>query len=79
MPVTTAITARWGDILVACSDGLTKHVSEDAIQARLRSMVSAEQVCRALVDDALAGGGSDNITVLVGYARKGRKGADAPA
>jgi serine/threonine protein phosphatase PrpC len=70
-PVMTAITSRWGDVVLACSDGLTKHVSEDAIQERLQHMTSAEQVCRQLVDDALEGGGSDNITVLVGYARKG--------
>jgi protein phosphatase len=71
MPVMTAITSRWGDVVMACSDGLTKHVSEDAIQERLKTLTSAEQVCRQLVDDALEGGGSDNITVLVGYARKG--------
>lgn len=73
MPVMTAITSRWGDVLLACSDGLTKHVSEDRLRERLQTMTSAEQVCRQLVDDALDGGGSDNITVLVGYARKGRK------
>jgi len=78
MPVATVITARWGDVLLACSDGLTKHVPEDAIQERLRAMTSAEQVCRQLVDDALEAGGSDNITVLVGYARKESRGA-APA
>jgi serine/threonine protein phosphatase PrpC len=31
----------------------------------MRERTSAEQVVRALVDDALAGGGSDNVTVLV--------------
>jgi len=70
MPAMTAITSRWGDVLMACSDGLTKHVSEDRIHERLSSMTSAEQVCRQLVNDALDAGGSDNITVLVGYARK---------
>jgi protein phosphatase len=69
MPVMTAITSRRGDVLLACSDGLTKHVAEDRIRDRLRAMTSAEAVCRRLVDDALAGGGSDNITVLVGSTR----------
>lgn len=78
VPVTTTITLRWGDVLLACSDGLTKHVTEDAIKDRLATMTSAEQVCRQLVDDALAGGGSDNITVLVGYAKR-NGGAGAPA
>jgi len=77
-PVATVITSRWGDVLLACSDGLTKHVSEDAIQERLRTMSSAEQVCRQLVEDALAGGGSDNITVLVGNARREEKGGSSP-
>lgn len=78
MPVTTAITARWGDVVMACSDGLTKHVSEDAIRARLENMTSAEETCRQLVNDALEGGGSDNITVLVGLAKR-REGGTAPA
>lgn len=75
MPVMTALTSRRGDVLLACSDGLTKHVSEDRIRDRLQAMTSAEQVCRELVDDALEAGGSDNITVLVGAARS-RPGSD---
>lgn len=54
-----------GDAILLCTDGLTKHVSDDRIAERMRSMTSAEQVVRALVDDALAGGGKDNVTVLV--------------
>jgi serine/threonine protein phosphatase PrpC len=54
-----------GDALLLCTDGLTKHVSDDAIAERMRTMTSAEQVVRALVDDALAAGGTDNVTVLV--------------
>ena len=56
---------RWGDALLLCTDGLTKHVSDDQIAERMRTMTSAEQVVRALVDDALAAGGTDNVTVLV--------------
>jgi len=69
MPVMTALSSRRGDVLLACSDGLTAHVAEDRIRDRLEAMTSAEQVCRQLVDDALEGGGSDNITVLVGSTR----------
>lgn len=54
-----------GDAILLCTDGLTKHVSEARIAERMGSGWSAEQVARALVDDALAGGGSDNVTVLV--------------
>ena len=54
-----------GDVLLLCTDGLTKHVSDERIAAQLEGLTSAEQVARALVDDALAAGGSDNVTVLV--------------
>jgi len=54
-----------GDALLLCTDGLTKHVSDEAITERMHTATSAEQVARALVDDALAGGGTDNVTVLV--------------
>ena len=51
-----------------CSDGLTKHVSDERIADRLRTMTSAKQVCEQLLQDALEGGGSDNITMIVGRA-----------
>jgi len=57
-----------GCVLLLCSDGLTKHVSDAEIAAQLGSMQSAEQVCRTLLDLALERGGSDNITILVGRA-----------
>ena len=54
-----------GDVLLLCTDGLTKHVTDARIAEQLGKLTSAEQVARALVDDALEGGGSDNVTVLV--------------
>jgi protein phosphatase len=54
-----------GDVLLMCSDGLTKHVSDGAIQEVLEEAATAEEACRRLLDGALAGGGSDNITVIV--------------
>jgi protein phosphatase len=48
-----------------CTDGLTKHVSDDEIAAHLASLTSSEQVCRALVALALERGGTDNVTVAV--------------
>jgi serine/threonine protein phosphatase PrpC len=56
---------RRGDALLLCTDGLTKHVSDDRIAERMRTRTSAEQVARTLVDDALTDGGTDNVTVLV--------------
>ena len=64
-PVVTRIGLDWDTIVLLCSDGLTRHVSDERIRERLRGMTSARQVCEDLVQDALEGGGSDNITVIV--------------
>jgi len=56
---------QWGDVLMLCTDGLTKHVSDARIAEQLGRLTSSEQVARALLDDALAGGGTDNVTVIV--------------
>ena len=49
-----------------CSDGLTKHVSDARIAEVLGSMTSARQACEQLLQDALDGGGTDNVTIIVG-------------
>jgi PPM family protein phosphatase len=67
-PVVTRLDVAWGNVALLCSDGLTKHVSDERIRERLRSMTSAKQVCEDLLQDALEGGGSDNITVIVARA-----------
>jgi protein phosphatase len=67
-PVVSRLPSTLGAVHLLCSDGLTKHVSDDRIKERLATMTSARQACEALVDDALEGGGSDNVTVVVGRA-----------
>jgi protein phosphatase len=67
-PVVTRLRADWRNVHLLCSDGLTKHVSDEQIAARLRDMTSARGACEVLLEDALAGGGTDNITVIVGRA-----------
>ena len=70
-PVITRMPNSWETIHLLCSDGLTRHVPDERIAERLGAMESAKQVCEALLKDALDGGGTDNITILV--ARKVRK------
>jgi serine/threonine protein phosphatase PrpC len=65
-PVVTRMVQDWGNVGLLCSDGLTKHVTDEQIAERLRTMTSAKQVCEQLLQDALDGGGSDNITILIG-------------
>ncbi|HET7425535.1 MAG TPA: protein phosphatase 2C domain-containing protein, partial [Gemmatimonadales bacterium] len=64
-PVVTEVDLTWDTVVLLCSDGLTRHVTDERIRERLRTMTSARQVCEDLVQDALDGGGSDNITVVV--------------
>ncbi len=56
-----------GDALLLCTDGLTKHVPDERI-IELLSSGSAEQSAQALIDAALEGGGTDNVTVVVAKA-----------
>jgi len=70
-PVITRIPNSWETIHLLCSDGLTRHVPDERIAERLGAMESAKQVSEALLQDALDGGGTDNITIVV--ARKVRK------
>ena len=60
--------SKRGDITLVCSDGLTKHVSDDEIAAECARMTSSEQLCRTLLELVLARGGSDNVTIVVGRA-----------
>lgn len=55
--------------VLLCTDGLTKLISDEKIEDRLKSIRSSEEICQALVNDALEAGGSDNITVLCGRVR----------
>jgi protein phosphatase len=64
-PVVTRLDQDWQNVGLLCSDGLTKHVSDEQIAERLRTMTSSQQACEALLQDALDGGGSDNISVIV--------------
>lgn len=65
-PVVTRIVRDWGTIVLLCSDGLTKHVSDERLAERLASLTGSRQACEALLQDALDDGGTDNITVVIG-------------
>lgn len=54
-----------GARLLVCSDGLTREVSDEKLRTHLMASVTAEQVTHALIDDALAAGGRDNVSAIV--------------
>ena len=65
-PVVTRIERDWGAVLLFCSDGLNKHVSDDRIEELASQMTSSRQLAEDLLQEALDGGGTDNITIIVG-------------
>ncbi len=60
-------------VLLMCSDGLTKHVTDEEIAERARNVKSSEQLGRELLDLALSRGGTDNITIVVARAPVGAR------
>jgi len=57
------------DRVLVCTNGLTDMVDEEAIAAVLGKNESPDEQCRTLVDLAVAAGGDDDVTVLVGHYR----------
>jgi protein phosphatase len=64
-PVITRFDLSWDTVVLLCSDGLTRHVPDQRIAERLRGTRSSREACEALLADALQGGGTDNITIVV--------------
>ncbi len=63
------------DRLILCTDGLTDMVSEEKISGILAANATPQIQCQELVDAALAGGGRDNVTVIVGAYSMNRQSA----
>jgi protein phosphatase len=56
---------RAGDVLLLCSDGLTSMVPEERLEQILASAPDLKAAAQALIDEANAAGGRDNITVVL--------------
>jgi protein phosphatase len=54
-----------GDTFLVCSDGLTAHVTDDQIRDILASQMPPREECENLIQLALEGGGTDNVTVVI--------------
>jgi serine/threonine protein phosphatase PrpC len=66
--VTRVSMKERGALILLCSDGLTKHVSDDEIESAIKAMTTCKQLCTDLLNLALERGGSDNITIIAGRA-----------
>ncbi len=63
-----SLRLKRGDRLLLCSDGLTAHVDDPGISAILRRHSDPYEAARELVVAANAGGGTDNVSVVVIFA-----------
>ena len=60
-----SLRLKRGDRLLLCSDGLTAHVDDASIGTILRRHCDPYEAARELVVAANAGGGTDNVSVVV--------------
>lgn len=60
-----ALKLKRGQRILLCSDGLTTHVEDDQIRSILRRHSDPYAAARELIVAANAGGGTDNISVIV--------------
>ena len=71
------INVETGDRLLICSDGLSGMIFDDQIESTLRRVQDPQRCASQLVNEAIAAGGHDNVTVIVadvtGYAEVRRK------
>lgn len=65
-PVVTRLQGSWNSVHLICSDGLTRHVTDERIAEILGSMTSSKQGGEQLLQEALDAGGTDNITIILG-------------
>lgn len=60
------VALQSGDVLLACSDGLTGMVDDERLASMLtESGLDLDRACQRIVDAANAAGGLDNITVAL--------------
>jgi protein phosphatase len=64
-PEIQSLQVRENDQLLLCTDGLTEMVDDATIASLLRNAETADKACEDLITVALAGGGLDNVTVLL--------------
>jgi serine/threonine protein phosphatase PrpC len=61
------------DILLLCSDGLTKELPDDRIEAMLADDGDLDGLCGRLIGAAKAAGGHDNVTAVLAKVRTPNK------
>jgi len=63
--VSNEIVIKKGDCFLLCSDGLTDMVEDEKISEIIKKSKNCKMAARKLVEEALANGGRDNVTVVM--------------
>jgi protein phosphatase len=74
-PQTAHVKLTEGDVVLLCTDGLTRHVDDAEISAVARGAGSSQDKAAKLVARANECGGADNITVVVAQSTAGARNA----
>ncbi len=61
----TTLVVEAGDRVVLCSDGLFNELSDEEIESALAGDEGLPAIVDKLIDGAIAGGGRDNISVVI--------------
>lgn len=64
-PRVDRLDRRRGDVILVCSDGVMKHISDPGIATWLSGDLSPREIARGLVEAAVEDGGLDNVSVIV--------------
>jgi PPM family protein phosphatase len=64
-PDISELALRSGDVILLCSDGLTKEVSDEHIRGIIAHAGDLDELCASLIGTAKAAGGHDNVTAVV--------------
>jgi protein phosphatase len=59
------LEAEPGDLLLLCSDGLTRELTDALIESLLALNLPLDALCSRLVEAAKKAGGHDNITCIL--------------
>ncbi|OPX84208.1 MAG: Serine/threonine phosphatase stp [Pelotomaculum sp. PtaB.Bin104] len=54
-----------GDLLLLCTDGLTRYLSQDELSSAINSAPDTDVAVHILLSKALESGGADNITIIL--------------
>jgi protein phosphatase len=70
VPEVTVTDCTRRGVMLLCTDGLTKHVSDEEIASHMSRRVPTATTCKALMELALSRGGTDNVTVVMARTRQ---------